>query len=225
MQAVLLAAATGTRGLLRIEGETLVGRSIRLLRAVGVTHVTIVVGEALEVYQQFAAASPDIRIAQNDRSATTGGMASLAVALDKIQDDVLVLDANIVYEPRALTAIVDSVATDAVLLSAATDASKMLVYAPGGRVHTISEHRDELPEVTGEFVGITRLSAAAATAMRHAFSGFVDVNGHARMDYETDGLGAVARLFPLSAIVVADLRWAAIDDERHAARVVHAGLA
>ena len=47
------------------------------------------------------------------------------------------------------------------------------------------------------------------------------VNGHGRMDYETDALVAVAKDLPITAITVPDLCWGEIDDERHYARIVN----
>ena len=208
------------KGLIQIDGETLVGRSVRLLRAAGIEHITIVAGHAKEHYHRFAASSPDVEVVVNDRYATTGSMASLAVALDKIRDDVLVLESDIVYEFRALTALGDCPAPDATLLSSPTGAGdEVWVYAPEGRLQAMSKDLAELAGVSGEFVGITRLSPAGSRAMLHAFRQFVGEHGHGRMDYETEALVAIARLVPLSAVLVPDLRWGEIDDERHFERV------
>ena len=62
--AIILAAGMGIRlrsmvrdrpkGLIEIEHETLVGRSVRLLRDAGMTRITIVTGYAAGQYEQFA---------------------------------------------------------------------------------------------------------------------------------------------------------------------------
>ena len=114
--AIILAAGQGVRirsvvddrpkGLIEIAGEPLVRRSIRLLRAAGATRITIVAGYLAEQYARLAAHDPDITVATNAAFATTGSMASLAIALPASPaDDVLVLESDIIYEPRALTAI------------------------------------------------------------------------------------------------------------------------
>lgn len=209
------------KGLIQIDGETLVGRSIRLLRDAGIEHITIVAGYAEDHFHRFAVSSPDVDVVVNNRYATTGSMASLAVALDKIQDDVLVLESDIVYEPRALTALMAWPAADATLLSGPTGAGdEVWVYAPEGRLQAMSKDLAELADVSGEFVGITRLSSAGSTAMLHAFRRFEDEHGHGQMDYETEALVAIARLVPVSAVLVPDLRWGEIDNERHFERVV-----
>lgn len=230
-RAIILAAGMGTRlrsvadnvpkGLLALDGEPIVGRSVRLLRSAGIAQVTIVAGHLAEQYRAFAEKESGVEIVTNDAFATSGSMASLSVALDRAQEDVVVLESDLVYEPRALTAILKAPARDATLLSEPTGAGdEVWVYAPEGRVHAMSKSVEELPGVTGEFVGITRLSAAAATAMFHAFVRFVETHDHARMDYETDALVALSRLFPIAAVLVPDLCWGEIDDERHFARVV-----
>lgn len=232
--AIILAAGMGTRlrsavqgmpkGLIAIGGETLVGRSTRLLRDAGVESITIVAGYAEEHYRQFARGEAGVQVVMNDQYATTGSMASLAVALDTVHEDVLVLESDIVYEPRALTALTEASgegATDATLVSGPTGAGdEVWVYAPLGRLQSMSKERGQLPGVSGEFVGITRLSAAAAAAMQRAFDGFVGTHGHGRMDYESDALVAVAQTFPVRATLLSDLCWGEIDDERHLDRVM-----
>src|SRR5919204_3968489 len=182
--AIILAAGMGMRlrsvvdsrpkGLIEIDGETLVGRSVRLLGAAGIEHITIVTGFAAGQYKRFAAGRPQIHLAYNENYATTGSMASLAIALDRVQHDVLVLESDLVYEMRALTHLLESSAHDATVISGPTAAGdEVWVYAPGGRLQSMSKSAHELRGVTGEFVGITRLSPPAAEAMLHAYQRFV----------------------------------------------------
>jgi choline kinase len=230
--AIILAAGLGARlgalidgrpkGLIEIDAESLVGRSVRLLREAGIEHITIVTGYCAEYYQRFAGAQPDIRLVHNDKFASTGSMASLAIALDGVHHGVLVLESDIVYEARALTTILNAAPPDSTVLSGPTQAGdEVWVYAPDGRLEAMSKLAHELPAVSGEFVGITRLSASAAAAMVHAFNRLVDANGHGGFNYETDALVAVARLYPIATLLVHDLCWGEIDDERQYERVVN----
>jgi L-glutamine-phosphate cytidylyltransferase len=231
MNAIILAAGMGVRlrsmvddrpkGLIEIEGETLVGRSVRLLRSAGITRITIVVGHAAEHYQRFARGQSDIQLVVNERFATSGSMASLAVALESIQRDVLVLESDLVYEPRALQTILRASDTDSTLLSGPTGAGdEVWVHAPGGRLRGMSKNAQDLPGITGEFVGITRVSRSAGREMLRVFNDFTDMHGHGRMDYETGALVAVAHTFPITAHLVSDLNWGEIDDQRQYERVV-----
>lgn len=231
--AIILAAGTGTRlrgvvddrpkGLIEFGGVALVGRSIALLRAAGIDRVTIVAGYRADLYHAFAGRLPHggARVLPNDAFETTGSMASLAIALDALRDrDVLILESDIVYEARALTALLAGADADATLLSGPTGAGdEVWVSAPDGRLGAMSKTRGSLARVDGELVGITRLTAAGASAMRAAFDRFVVREGHGRMDYETGAMAAIAATYPIAAPLIADLCWGEIDDERHYRRV------
>jgi choline kinase len=229
--AIILAAGLGVRlrsvvddrpkGLIEIDGETLVGRSVRLLRDAGIAHTTIVAGHAAEQYERFARGQPDMHLVVNEQFATTGSMASLAIGLDAVRGDALVLESDLVYEARALKAILNQAPVDSTLASGPTDAGdEVWVYAPEGRLQAMSKNVHELPARSGEFVGITRLSWTAGQAMLQAYNDFVTAHGHGRMDYETGALVAVAQSLPIIVHFISDLCWGEIDDERQYERVV-----
>jgi 2-aminoethylphosphonate-pyruvate transaminase len=229
--AVILAAGMGTRlrnvledrpkGLIEIDGETLVGRSLGLLRAAGIQRITIVAGFRADLYVQFAAGHHDVQVLLNREFEHTGSMASLEIALAQLpQRDVLVLESDIVYEARALR-ILSEPHANATLVSGPTAAGdEVWVCAENDRLVAMSKARAELRDAIGEFVGITRLSAAAADAMCRAFHSFVAANGHGRMDYETGALVTVAQHCAVRTLVIDDLCWGEIDDERHYARMI-----
>ncbi len=230
-EAIILAAGVGARlravvddrpkGLIEIGGRSLVGRSVALLRTAGIQRITIVTGYCAEAYQAFADSAPDIRLIRNDAFDTTGSMASLAIALDATRGrDVLILESDIVYESRALAALLSN-APDATVISGPTGAGdEVWVSSQAGRLCAMSKQRDTLTEIAGEFVGLTRLSAATCSAMLETFHRFVSMHGHARMDYETGGLVEVAASRAIATLLIADLCWGEIDDERQYARVV-----
>jgi choline kinase len=229
--AIILAAGMGVRlralvdelpkGLIEIGGETLVGRSLRLLREAGIRRITIVVGHGAEHYESLAHGQPDIDLIRNEQFATSGSMASLACALAVVQRDVLVLESDLIYEARGLVALLAGATPDATLASGPTGAGdEVWVHAPDGRLAALSKNVQDLPAADGEFVGITRLSARGGEEMLRAFDAFVRSHGHARMDYETGALVAVARSLPIAVHLVSDLCWGEIDDERQFERVV-----
>jgi choline kinase len=219
--AVILAAGQGVRlrsvvddrpkGLIEIAGETLVGRSVRLLRGAGIARITIVTGYRAEQYRRFAVGQSDITLLVNGAYATSGSMASLAQALELERESMLIVESDIIYEARALSTLLDAHVENATLVSGPTAAGdEVWVDASGGRLRTMSKDRGALPAVVGEFVGITRLSGRAVEAMRAC---------HEQVDYETGGLVSIAQHIDVHAIVVPDLQWGEIDDERQYARV------
>jgi 2-aminoethylphosphonate-pyruvate transaminase len=231
MNAIILAAGMGTRlrsvvddcpkGLIAFDGETLVARSVRLLRAHGIGAITIVAGYRAERYHAFAAAQANIGVVVNHAFATTGSMASLAVALDaSLPGDCLVLESDVVYEGRALDTLLQSGEPDATLVSGPTGAGdEVWVHAEDGAVRAMSKAREALPSAAGEFVGITRLSRAAAEEMHAAFAAFERRTGHGRMDYETGALVEIAQARRIAALVMPDLCWGEIDDQTQYERV------
>jgi 2-aminoethylphosphonate-pyruvate transaminase len=229
---MILAAGQGVRlravvddrpkGLIEVAGEPLVARSIRCLRAAGIAEVILVAGYRADQYRARWGRERAIRIVVNDAFAASGSMASLAIGLDAAPrgEDLLVLESDIIYEPRALTALVASAAGTATLVSGVTGAGdEVWVEAVDGRLRAMSKDPAALRSIAGEFVGITRLSADAAVAMRTAFDAFVAAEGHGRMDYETGGLVAIAATHRVETVFVSDLQWAEIDDERQYLRV------
>ncbi len=227
--AIILAAGMGLRlrsvaddrpkGLIEIEGETLVGRSVRLLRGAGIARITLVVGHRAADYERFAEGQSDIALAVNPAFASTGSMASLAVGLGCVDGPVLALESDIAYEARALPQLLAG-PPDATLLSGPTGAGdEVWVDAGSGTIRAMSKIAGDLTTITGEFVGLTRLSAAACAAMRDTFTEFERDHGHGRMDYETGALVAIAHRFPIAAVLIPDLCWGEVDDDRQLERV------
>ncbi|MEZ5564527.1 MAG: hypothetical protein R3F24_02980 [Gammaproteobacteria bacterium] len=65
------------------------------------------------------------------------------------------------YEPRALTHLLEHPAADAILISGATDAGdEVYVEVREGVLLDMSKHRERLGSVAGELVGIGKISAA-----------------------------------------------------------------
>lgn len=209
------------KGLIEVDGEPLVGRSLALLRAAGIQRITIVAGFRADLYAQFGVGQRDVEILLNREFERTGSMASLDIALAALPHrDVLVLESDIVYEARAL-GILSAPHANATLVSGPTAAGdEVWVCAENDRLVAMSKARAGLPSAIGEFVGITRLSAAAADAMRRAFHSFVSQHGHGRMDYETGALVAIAQHCAVTTMLIEDLCWGEIDDERQYARIV-----
>lgn len=241
IDAVVLAAGLGQRlapvwdagpkGLLHLGGESLMGRSVRLLRECGIQRIVIVVGHRREEYDSFVRGQQDLELVENAAFATTGSMASFARALTICGErPLLLLESDLVYERRALHSLLAHAAPSVVLGSGTTHATdEVWLDAPGGRLRAMSKNRSLLGAVHGELVGITKLSPTACTAMRLAFERWVRTRGHGQMAYETDALVEVAREHPIAVHIVDDLLWGEIDDagqlERVRGRILPAILA
>ena len=228
--AVILAAGMGTRlrelfsglpkGFVKIGNETLIERSIRLLREHGIEEILIVAGHLREAYHDLAKNDPGLRVIDNLAYADTGSMASLALALENVEDDFLLLESDLFYERRALAVLLEGDEPDVLLASGPTGATdEVWIESEGGRLKAMSKDPAELGQVSGELVGIMRASKALGTQWSAAYDRFVADHGHGRMAYETEGLVEVAQNRTVEVRVVPDLLWGEVDYEDHYLRV------
>jgi choline kinase len=118
MKAIILAAGVGERMgsaaggrpkcLLEMDGSSLLARHIRLLRAHGIAEVSVVTGFAAElVAAELTRAGPAATLHNPDYRA--GSVVSLwsARAVLSGGDDVLLMDADVLYHPRVLAELAD----------------------------------------------------------------------------------------------------------------------
>lgn len=228
--AVILAAGRGLRlageltdrpkGFIRFGELPIIEESIEQLRQAGIRDVIIVTGHLAGHYEDLAQRQPEtVRTVHNERFAVSGSMYSLWCARPLVRGDFLLLESDLVYEPRALTTLLAGPAEDAILLSGPTGAGdEVWVGTRDGCLVDMSKRRAALAgEVAGELVGITRVSAALFELLcgiaARTFRDTLD------FDYETGGLVAAGRLRPIACPVVPDLLWGEIDDPAHLARV------
>jgi choline kinase len=228
--AVILAAGLGLRlrpflvdrpkGLLVVGGLTLVARSLAALRAHGVRRIVIVAGYRAEEYHQLARGEPGVTVVENQEFGESGSMASLDVALDHLDDDFLLLESDLFYDPIGLEAVLAHSDRDVVLASAPTGAGdEVWVEAPQGYVLGLSKDRGRLRSVDGEYVGIVRVSKDLGRLLRECFREDRAARGEATAAYDTDALAAAARRHRVSLCLVPDLLWGEVDHAGHYDRV------
>lgn len=229
--AVILAAGMGTRlrekhadmpkGFLEIGGTSLIEQSIMRLERAGIGDIIIVTGYAAEHYQNLALRLEGlVRLAHNPDYANSGSMYSLYCARDLIDDDFLLLESDLLYEPRALDVLIDCEAADAVLLSGPTHAGdEVYVEAPAGKLVAMSKDGSKLGSVAGELVGISKISRGLFALMKHIAA--EHFNGSLYYDYETDCLVEAAKTWAIDCPVVPDLIWGEVDDPNHLERAVN----
>ena len=217
--ACILAAGRGTRlgaagrerpkGFIELGGVPIIKRSLERLRRAGVSRVVIVTGHLAPWYDGLG-----VQLAHNPDYAECGSLRSLACARHLLDDDFLLLESDLVYEQRALDAVLAAPPGDVVLTSGPTGAGdEVWVETRNGRLVAMSKDPTHLgPGPHGELVGISRISQALYRAL-------LDVDADdPHLSYETDGLVGCASRFSISCPQVADLAWGEIDDEHHLAR-------
>lgn len=226
--AVILAAGRGTRlagevsdrpkGFLTLGERPIVEESVGRLAAAGIRDVVIVTGHCAGHYEELAARSDRlIRTVHNGHFAESGSMYSLWCARQAVSGPFLLLESDLIYEPRALETLLSLPAADGILLSGPTGAGdEVWVETHDDMLAAMSKDRTALGSVAGELVGISKISPALFGIMnRIAAEAF---SRSLRFDYETDCLVAAGREHPIPCPLVADLVWAEIDDPSHLER-------
>jgi choline kinase len=225
--AVIVAAGRGVRlkgmgeqrpkGFIELGGRGIVERSVELLAAAGVERTLIVTGHLREWYEDLARRMPNVELAHNPDFATSGSMYTLYLARNRIHEDFVLAESDLVYERRALDVLFAAPSADTLLTSGPTrSGDEVYVEAKAARLTGLSKKRETLQgEVVGELVGLTRISRRCLEAMcAHAETVFT---GSKHLEYE-QALVAAARTVPVDCPVVHDLAWTEIDDENHLAR-------
>ncbi|MDP7017761.1 MAG: aminotransferase class V-fold PLP-dependent enzyme, partial [Pirellulaceae bacterium] len=227
--AVILAAGMGTRlrsvvterpkAFLSFGCKPIIAESIERLERAGVRRIILVTGYLREYFDDLAAARGNVEVVHNPDYADSGSMYSLACAGHLIDGDLLLLESDLVYEQRALDAVLESPADDCILLSGRTDAGDE-VYVSGDdqRIGRMSKDRTSLnAPVIGELVGISRISKPLFDRMMKCASEMFHESLH--VAYETDCLVAAAQQVAVGYRVVDDLLWGEVDDESQYLRV------
>lgn len=175
MQAVILAAGLGTRlgdlkrglpkGFLHIDelNESLIVRSLRLLKEAGIQEVIIGTGFESSAYERLARdlSEPNFHIKthKNEKFASTGSAYTLHCVRECITQDFLLLESDLLYEAGALRAILDDVRQDLILASHATcSGDEVFMCVKEGKLQDLSKDRSKLDSIECELVGISKLS-------------------------------------------------------------------
>jgi 2-aminoethylphosphonate-pyruvate transaminase len=222
--AVILAAGLGARlrpvqadkpkGFVIVGGNAIIARTLALLGAAGVRDIVLVAGWREEIYRDFLASHhPAVRLVTNRDYATTGSLASLVIGVQDLPGDVLVIESDLLYEARALTALLAARGRNTLLASGPTGSGdEVWVHGRHGRLaHLGKEAWSGAPRV-GELVGLTRMSGELVQALVAAAPG-LPASAH----YE-DGLNVVCPRQSVDILRLDDLAWCEIDDAKHLAR-------
>jgi len=226
--AVILAAGMGTRlgaegrsqpkGFLRIGTEPIIEESLARLRRAGIERVLIVTGHCREWYDKLARASRGfVSTVHNPRYRDSGSMYSLYCAKDDIDDDFLLLESDLIYEQNALRSALEFPKDNCLLLSGFTKSGDEVYVQQDERgLVAMSKDRSQLGHVSGELVGITRVSTTLFSQMLAVAEEAFENDLYC--DYETDCLVMTAARYPVYCHLVPGLAWAEIDDAAHLER-------
>ena len=239
--AVILAAGMGVRlrnvigirpkGLLEIEGKSLIVRSLERLKSEGFERVVIVTGFQETMYREHLepqTSLPNIEFIHSPRFAETGSMHSLFVAQEVLQNDFLLLESDLLYESRALPSVLNYEGPDVVLASGKTASNdEVYIYRENqgepseyetsssivsGDIAAISKQPRPHLQIQGELVGISKISQNLFRRMcaQHEENLTFPCSNH----YE-ECISEVSSQWAVPYLRIGDLVWTEIDDQFH----------
>ena len=223
MKAVILAAGVGRRlhaltqnlpkCLIPIGGKTLLSRYLNNLEQVGISHVTIVVGYKEELIREAVAAwsgSLPVDFLVNEQY-ERGSIGSLWVARHALDDDTLIMDADVLFHPMILERLVTSSHPNALLMdeTVAQQTEECMVVVRHGRVIALSKQMPETYDEAGEGVGFLRVSRQDVPSVFKSVAQCIN-QGFMDMEYE-DALRGFFVSTPVGVEKIGGLPWIEID--------------
>ena len=229
MIAVILAAGLGIRlrplthnipkCLIEIGGKTLLEHSLENLSIHGIRKTIIIIGHLGEMikgklHEKYM--GMEIAYAENIKYATTGSMYSFSTARELVDDDVIVLDGDLLYEHIAIKEILASEFSDCTIITNFSGSGDEVYVCTNdnARLSWLGKKIPDNSTPQGEFIGITKLSRRfldklfdkADEDYEKGCSGyfFEDVLFNTNVVYDD---------YPVHAVYLRNLKWIEIDKE------------
>lgn len=220
--AVIMAAGMGTRfgnmteerpkGFIEAGGKPMVVRSIDTLIDCGIERIIIGTGYLKEVYEELATRYPQIECCFSPRYAETNSMYTLYNCRELIgKDDFLLLESDLVFERRAITALLECEHPDVMLITPVTKFQDQYYVERNaeGILTNCSVNKDEV-NYSGELVGIHKLSHEFYELMCVDYG--KKVGSLPKLGYEYELLNMSREIRPVYVLCEEGLKWYEIDD-------------
>lgn len=220
-QAVILAAGMGCRlrdvahqgpkGLLQLgAGPSLVERSMSLLRRAGMHRIVIITGHEAARYRHQIGSHPGVELLHNPGYANSGSGGSLAVAAHALTGPFLLLESDVAFEYRALSALLEDGRENLILAGRSPMHDKVYVRLNEfGFLSSLEKGVASAALACGELTGLTKIS----DALRVSLAAWRPVGGGG-WDYE-QALVALAPRHHIRVLVRPELLWFEVDDAAH----------
>jgi choline kinase len=201
-KALILAAGIGRRlgepeagecqlpkAMLDFDGRTLLARHIGILRRLGVSDITVVIGFAASRMRAALAAldeGPPICVAVNP-DFREGSVVSLWAGQGVLRSGapVILMDADVLYDARLMTRLIDSPNADCLLVDREIEPGDepVKVCVRDGRIVDFHKRPREAHDWHGESVGFFRFSTPTAEELADRVENYV-ATGRRMMEYE-----------------------------------------
>ena len=220
--AVIMAAGLGTRfgkmtetvpkGFVECGDRSMVERSIQTLLVCGIKRIIIGTGYLKEKYEALKEVYPQIECVFSPGYAETNSMYTLWNCREVIgDDDFLLLESDLVFEKKAITALLECPEPDVMLITPVTKFQDQyyVEYGEGNRLTRCSTVETEL-DAKGELVGIHKLSNKFYRVMCEDYAKKVEEKP--KLGYEYELLTMSQEIMKVYVLRVEGLKWYEIDD-------------
>ena len=177
MKAIILAAGMGKRirgatnkpkCLIEINNETLIARSVRLLKKYRIKDITVVAGyKAKEISRELAGKGMIIKLIIN-KQFRRGSILSLWAARHKLNKDTLIMDADLYFEEAVVKKAITSRKKNFFLIDVLSrrDKEAVLVGFRNSRAVALARGLKGEYSVKGEWAGFLKLSNTAVRELK-----------------------------------------------------------
>ena len=223
MKAVILAAGVGKRlwqitqhrpkCLIEIGGQSLLHRYLQALASLGIRRADIVVGYKQEMIREAVerdSCGVHVDFLVNNEF-HRGSISSLWIARTALDDDAIVMDADVLFHRDILKRLVESSHGNALLMdeTVTQTGEECMVVVADGRVIALSKKMPDQYDYAGEGVGFLRVRHADTPQLIASLSGHID-QGSWNMEYE-DALLQFFQTVKVGHEKIGGLPWTEID--------------
>lgn len=205
LTALILAAGYGSRiadvttdpkSLLKINNKTLMEWHLESLKKIGVKDIVVVTGYKREVLEDYLGQFKNdfnITFAVNDDYRVKGNTYSLFYGLEKVENDFLLFDADLIYETNILKAFVEDPNPNQILVGESSiddiECAKAMVDKDGFVRMTIDKRAVSTSErgaytFAGEAIGILKFSKSYRDDMFNECQKFLDDEANISKNWE-----------------------------------------
>jgi len=223
MKAVILAAGVGKRlkpftndlpkAFISMVGSSLIYYSLNNIRFAGINTVIIVTGFRESFFKKKLGSkynNMDIIYVSNNEYASTGSMYSLSKTEGIIDEDIILLESDLLYEKRAITGLINFSYPDVILTSSIRGSGdEVYIYMDDCGYLTNLGKNIQKNNANGELVGISKISLSFLKKLYNRANQDYKI-GDKNYHYE-EVIYELSKEHPVKCLFIKDLLWTEID--------------
>lgn len=161
------------------DGQSLVDRTLSLVKETGIGRVILVVGYRAELFEKYR--RDNVQIVQASNYEFSASMASLAAARDFIDEDFILIEGDTFFEKKALDQLNRIKAGNCLVATEESGSGdECFIESKAGFITKISKDKHRICRFEGELLGISRISIGTYTAMLQEW----DMSSNSYLNYE-----------------------------------------